>query len=167
MKEDVYIHGEGLKEPKIIKIARETRVSEIVKEFEGLSGIISSSEAEVELFFDNEEPVDKNASASDLKIKKRSHIHCHRCKKAVTHITYNGVEEKIKFSPNTLISKVFKKALKAFEISESDASNLVLRIGSGQGDILNDDDHIGTFVDYPKCKVDLFLTPKKQVQGEC
>lgn len=168
MKKDkqIYLHGEGLKETKFIEIGSETKISEIVKEFEAITGVASTKEAPVECYTDDDDsPLDKSSTAGSKKIDKRSHVHCHRCKEVEVIVTYNGREEKFSFPPQTKAEKVFKKAIKEFKISDSDASNLVLRLGNGQGEILQDDDHIGSFVSYPACTLSLYLTPKKQVQG--
>lgn len=168
MKKDkqIYLHGEGLKEAKFIEIGSETKISEIVKEFEAITGVASTKEASVECYADDaDSPLDKSSTAGSMKIDKRSHVHCHRCRKVEVVVTYNGREEKFSFPPQTKAEKVFKKAIKEFKISDSDASNLVLRLDNGQGEILQDDDHIGSFVSYPACHLSLYLTPKKQVQG--
>ena len=168
MKKDkqIYLHGEGLKEAKFIEIGSETKISEIVKEFEAMTGVASTTEAPVECYVDDDDsPLDTSSTAGSKKIDKRSHVHCHRCRKVEVVVTYNGREEKISFPPQTKSEKVFKKAIREFNISDSDASNLVLRLSNGQGEILQDDDHIGSFVSYPACQLSLYLTPKKQVQG--
>jgi hypothetical protein len=168
MKKDkqVYLHGEGLKEAKFIEIGSETKISDIIKEFEAITGVASSTEAPVECYGDEDDnPLDKSSTAGAKKIDKRSHVHCHRCRKVEVAVMYNGREEKFSFPPQTKVEKVFKKAIKEFKISDSDATNLVLRFGNGQGEILQDDDHIGSFVSYPACHLSLYLTPKKQVQG--
>jgi len=168
MKKDkqIYVHGEGLKEAKFIEIDSETKMSDIIKEFEAITGVASTNDAPVECYADDDDnPLDRSSTAGSKKIDKRSHVHCHRCRKVEVTVTYNGREEKFSFPPQTKAEKVFKKAIKEFKISDSDASNLVLRSGSGQGEILQDDDHIGSFVNYPACHLSLYLTPKKQVQG--
>jgi len=168
MKKDkqIYLHGEGLKEAKFIEISSEMMISEIVKEFEVITGVASTKEAPVECYLDDDDnPLDKSSTAGSKKIEKRSHIHCHRCKKVEVVVMYNGREEKFSFPPQTKAEKVFKKAIKELKISASEASNLVLRLGNAQGEILQDDDRIGSFVNYPACHLSLYLTPKKQVQG--
>ena len=168
MKKDkqIYLHGEGLKETKFIEIDSETNISEIIKEFEEITGVASTKDAPVECYADDDDnPLDRSSTVGSKKIDKRSHVHCHRCRKVEVAVTYHGREEKFSFPPQTKVEKVFKKAIKEFKISDSDASNLVLRLGSGQGEILQDDDHIGSFANYPACHLLLYLTPKKQVQG--
>ncbi len=162
----IYLHGEGLKEARFIEIDSEANVSEIIKEFEAITGVASTREAPVECYAeDDDNPIDKSSTAGSRKIDKRSHVHCHRCRKVEVVVMYNGREEKLSFPPQTKAEKVFKKEIKEFRISDSDASNLVLRLGNAQGEILQDDDHIGSFVNYPACHLALYLTPKKQVQG--
>ena len=168
MKKDkqIYLHGEGLKETKFIEIDSETKISEIVKEFEALTGVASTIDAPVECYADDDDnPLDSSLTAGSKKIDKRSHIHCHRCRKVEAAAIYNGREETFDFPPQTKVEKVFKKVIKEFKISDSDASNLVFRLGTGQGEILQDDHHIGSFVNFPACHLFLYLTPKKQVQG--
>lgn len=168
MKKDkqVYLHGEGLKEAKFIEIGSETTVSEIVKEFETITGVTSTTEAPVECYTDTgDSPLNKSSIAGSMGIDKRSHVHCHRCRKVEVVVSYNGREESISFPPQTKSEKVFQKAIKEFKISNSEANSLVLRLGNGQGEILQEDDHIGSFVSYPACHLILYLTPKKQVQG--
>ena len=57
MKKDkqIYLHGEGLKEAKFIEIGSETKISEIVKEFEAITGIASTTEAPVECYADDDD----------------------------------------------------------------------------------------------------------------
>ena len=166
MKVQLYLDGEGLKEAKIIEFDSEMKISGIAKEFEKITGLQSSGKSDVACFLDDDEvELDQSLTIELAKLKKRSHVHCHRCKKVKVVVVYNGKEEAFDFGPNTKAEKVFKKSVKKFDITKSDASNLVLRLESGQGEILQDDDRIGSFVSHSTCHLTLYLTPKKQVQG--
>ncbi len=153
--------------PNSSKLAQKQRFLRLSRSLKRLPELLQVPDTPVECFIeDKESPSEKSATTASLKIEKRSHVHCHRCKKVAVAITYNGKEEKISVPPQTVAEKIFKLAIKAFNISSSDrGSNLVLRLDNGQGQILQDDDHIGSFVNYPACHITLFLTPKKQVQG--
>lgn len=167
MKEEfeVYLHGEQLKDDKIIKVSNNQSVRDLLKSFLDFSKL-GSDVNEIKLYLEDKEDFkDQNLNVMEIGIKRHSHIHCHRCRHISLTVTYNGQNKDRKFAPSATGKRILKWAIKEFEISESDAANLVLRINSPLGEILQSYGHIGSFVHFPHCKITLFLTPNIQVQG--
>lgn len=162
-KIQVYIHGENNREPKLIEIAENATVLEIIeaylKEFPG-----TGNPQEIEIFLEDQDgPRQKDHDCQEAGIHKRGHIHCHRCNQIVVSIFYNGEDKPFHFPPATTGKTILKKAIHAFNISEADAGDYLLKLDDKT--ILLPSDHIGSFASYPHCQVKLFLTPTKPVQG--
>lgn len=162
-KTQIYVHGENSRDPKLVEVSENVSVKDIInlyqKEFPDAG---SPDEIEV-LLEDEEDPKPNDPHGEKGWIKKRMHVHCHRCKKIAVTIIYNGDDKSFTFSPSTTAKKILKKALHAFNINESDAGDYLLKLDDKT--ILQPSDHIGSFTSFPRCQVKLFLTPTKPVQG--
>lgn len=162
-KTQIYLHGENSREPKLVEVADNASVKDIIdlyhKEFHD-----TGSADEIELFLEDEEdPKPKDRHGEKDWIKKRMHIHCHRCKKIAVTVIYNGDDKSFTFPPSATAKRILKQALKAFNIKEADAGDYLLKLDDKT--ILQPSDHIGSFTSFPRCQVKLFLTPTKPVQG--
>ncbi|WP_156123701.1 hypothetical protein [Flavihumibacter sp. ZG627] len=159
----IYVHGENNREPKLVEVSDEASVKDVInkyqQEFPG-----SGNPDEVELFLEDEEDhKQKDEIGGKGGIKKKVHIHCHRCKKVSVTIEYNGQTITQNVPPSTTAKKILKKSAKEFNISDGDAADLLLKLSDGT--VLQPGDHIGSFVAFPNCSISLLLTANKQVQG--
>jgi hypothetical protein len=162
-KIQVYVHGENSRDPKLIDVLENASVKDIILAFQKEFTNTSNPE-EIEIFLeDAEDPLQKDQSADKIGIKKRMHIHCHRCKKIAVTIFYNGEDKSFNFPPSATSKIILKKAIKAFNINEADAGDYLLKLDDKT--ILQPSDHVGSFVSFPHCQIKLFLTPTKPVQG--
>jgi len=164
---EVYLHLEGDRNPILIKLSNEKlTIGEIVKQH--ISTLVGNTHEQHELkvfIEDEDELISLDVEFQQLKLKNRCHVHAHKCHKVDVHIVYNGIEKSLQEPPSSTIKKVKSKALHLFDITKDDGMDLLLRLGSAEGEILQDDEHIGSLVSGPHCHVRLYLTPKKNVQG--
>lgn len=157
---EIYVHAEQLPDGKLVSFQpgdtfREVivRVSdEKVFALEGDSFVLIEEDTEVEV--DQLTPLEPS--------HHRRHFHVHRCKHIEVHVFYNG-EKSGCFRPAATIRKITKWAFKEFGIGKDE--QLVMRENSATGEILDPDRHIGGYVKYPHCSVQLFLTPIKNIEG--
>lgn len=162
-KIQIYVHGENSRELKSIEVSESSTVADILKAYQEAFPNAGSPD-EIEIFLeDTDDPMQKNHSAEKSGVKKRSHIHCHRCKKVAVTIFYNGEDKLFHFPPSATAKNVLKKAIHAFNIKEADAGDYLLKLDDKT--VLQATDHIGSFVSFPSCQLKLFLTPTKPVQG--
>jgi hypothetical protein len=162
-KTQIYVHGENTRDPKLVEVSENASVKDIInlyhQEFPD-----AGSPDEIELFIEDEEdPKEKDHSGEKAGIKKRIHIHCHRCRKIAVPVIYNGDDKLFQFSPSATAKMILKKAIHAFNIKETDAGDYLLKLDDKT--ILQPSDHIGSFTSFPRCQVKLFLTPTKPIQG--
>ena len=159
----IYLHAENTKEPKLIEVLEERTLIEIIKEH----NIIEVDEIQSEELYvfleDNDEPLLLEHTIEKHEIKRRAHIHCHRCHRIEVTIIYNGKSFTIKVAPSTTGTKLLKMAITEFKITQSDAADLEFQFENKEVFPLNA--HIGSFVKYPNCKVILYLVPIKKIQG--
>ena len=159
----IYGHFENIREPKLIEVPENASVKQVLETVQqqfqpGLNV------KELELYLeDQEQPLKKEEKAEPSGIKKKAHIHCHRCAKVQITVFYNGQDKPISFPPSATGKALLHKAIREFGISESDAGDYLLKLEDKT--VLQSTDHIGSFVSYPHCAVKLFLTPTKPVQG--
>jgi hypothetical protein len=162
-KMQVYIHGENTRDSKLVEMEENAFVKDILliykKEFPN-----AGDSEEIEIFLeDSDEPIHSDHAAEKAGIKKRTHIHCHRCKKIAVTIFYNGEDKLLHFPPSNTAKIILRKAIHDFNINESDAGDYLLKLDDKT--ILQPSDHIGSYASFPHCQVKLFLTPTKPVQG--
>jgi hypothetical protein len=162
-KFEIYMHGENQRDPKLVEVSENASVQEIIKiyrtEFPG-----SGEETEIELFVEDEQDAKpKHHKGEEHGIKKRHHVHCHRCKKVNVSVSYNSETKSFSVAPSTTVKKIEKEALKEFKINEADAGDFLLKLEDGT--VLQPTEHIGSFTSHHHCQVSLFLTATKPIQG--
>lgn len=162
-KIQIYIHGENHRDPKLIEVPESASIEAIIsiysKEFPG-----SGEVHEIELFVEDEQDSkQKQLKGEEHGIKKRHHIHCHRCKKVNVLVSYNSETKSFNVAPSTTAKKIEKEALKEFKINEADAGDFLLKLEDGT--VLQPTEHIGSFTSHHQCKISLFLTAAKPIQG--
>jgi len=159
----VYVHSEHSRDLKVIEILETASIKDIIDQFHKEFPVAGNPE-EIELFLEGEEePKHKEHKAEHAGVKKKHHIHCHRCKKIEVLIMYNGQDKIFQLSPAATANVVLEKAIHAFNINPEDAGDYLLKLEDKT--VLQPNDHIGSFATYPVCKVKLYLTPTKPVQG--
>jgi len=162
-KIEIYVRGEHSREPKLVELPAGATIQEVIdlyhKECPG-----AADAGEIQLFFEEEDdPKHGHHGCDEAGVRKKHHIHCHRCKEAEVRIIYNGDDKGFRFAPSATIKSVFKEAISAFGISPEDAGDYVLKLD--EKTILQPSEHIGSFVSFPQCVVKLFLTALKPIQG--
>ncbi|MGP8215368.1 MAG: hypothetical protein ACLQQ4_07385 [Bacteroidia bacterium] len=157
------LHGEGITEPLTVVVDKDVKIKEIVEIFAQNSKGVTVEE--VEVFFEDEtEPRQKEHHCEEGGIKKRHHIHCHRCKKVKCAIDFNGVTKLLTVPPSMRGETLLKLVGREFGITEIDLTNMELKFVSTE-QVLLPNEHIGTFVTYPKCETALNLVPIKSTNG--
>lgn len=159
----IYLHGENNRDPKLVEVSEEASVKEVINKYQQEFPNSGNTE-DVEFFVeDEEEHRSKDEIGEKGGIKRKNHIHCHRCKKVSVAVEYNGQTITLNLPPSTTAKKILKQAAKKFNISEGDAADLLLKLADAT--VLQPGDHIGSFVSFPHCSISLLLTANKQVQG--
>ena len=92
------------------------------------------------------------------------HIHCHRCRRVKTSVSYNGRDRHHQFSPAATVETARRWAVDKFKIPATDAERLFLwLLGSEQP--LDGTKHLGDLAQSPDCELALLLLPDPRVQG--
>ena len=162
-KIEIYVHGENSREPKLVEVSENSSIAEIIdiyrQEFPG-----AGEAEEIELFVEEEQkPKPKHHRGEEHGIKKRHHVHGHRCKKVTVTVSYNSETKSLYLAPSTTAKKIKQEALEEFKINEADAGDLLMKLADGT--VLQPTDHIGSFTTHNSCQVALFLTAANPVQG--
>jgi hypothetical protein len=160
---EIYLHGAGTAEEKIIKVPDDATVHDVIQAAKQ-SGFAVDSDVIV-MIEDAEEPLHADARLSDCGVKHKHHLHCHRCHKVELAVSFNGQVKTKQFLPGKRVKGVLKWAVDAFELHGVDAENKELRLGSASGTILQSQQHIGSFVYASDCHVELYLAAIVEVQG--
>lgn len=162
-KIEIYVHGEKVREPKLIEVSEDASIREIILSYH--EAFTDSGEVEETLVFleDEEECKPHDHRGEEHGIKRRAHFHCHRCKKISVSVIYNHETKFLDFAPSATIKKVKRRVLNAFGLKEADAGDMLLKLENGT--VLQPTEHIGSLTAYHRCEVKLFLTPTKPIQG--
>jgi hypothetical protein len=117
---------------------------------------------------EGEEPVEDNERVpTDADGQVR--VHVHRCRHVSVTVKFAGETADRRFSPATTIARIKRwAALKAFGLSEDDASEHVLQI-AGTVTRPEPDTHVGTLVHCPDCAMTFDLVAIERINGatEC
>ncbi len=160
---EIYLHGAGTTEERIIKVPEDATVRDVLDAAKK-AGLNVDADT-ILLVEDAQDELPPEARLGDHGIKHKHHLHCHRCRVVEVAVTFNGPTKSRKFTPSRKVKGVLKWAVEAFELHGVDAENKELRIGGATGTILQSQQHIGSFVDAPRCHLDLYLTGIIEVQG--
>ena len=156
----LFLSGENIKEPRIIEVEEGTSIGEIViKEF-GASG--AATEEIIVLLENDDRPREHTHHAKDH-FRHHDHIHCHRCRDIELTFSYNNQVESIRVPPSRTGGELVRAIPDLFKITLRDAEGLKMEISEDVHVAIND--HIGRFVSYPECKLQITLTSKHKVQG--
>lgn len=159
----IYLFKEGSEEEASkVEIVPEQSITEFISDFAMKNGISESVE-ELNLTLEN----DAESIVADTfhvsKISDRCNVHIHRCKNITLQIGYNGKFVSEKFPPSTTGERLLAWALKNFGIDS--ISKWGLHVSNPEGKLIRSEQHIGTFVKFPNCKITLYLVPKEKFQG--
>jgi hypothetical protein len=155
---DVYVHSNDGVDPKLVKTSPESTVKKFL--FEALGADDSSS-----LFREDEDtPLEKDRTLSELEVRPRQHLHLSRCKKVQVSVFYNG-EQHETFPPSAKVKRVLKWAIKEFHLSPAEAAEKVLVLSTDKNTELPLDAHIGSFATPGECAVKLCLLAPVEIQG--
>lgn len=159
---EIYLHGPGTIEEKLVKIPEDATVRELI-EAAKRSGF-PFEEGWVLVLEDEDEPLEPDARLRDTKVKNKHHVSCHTCRKIEVTVNFNGITRQRKFTPSRKVKGVLKWALGVFELAGADTENKELRLGGTQGRVLQSQQHIGSFVQ-GNCSLELYLTGIVEVNG--
>jgi len=155
-----YLDGENFDSLKEGSLEIAKTVNQLLEEF-------NTSEAESTYVFINDEEshVDKNKTLEEINHDEKVDIFCHRCKKIDIKVFYQNRTYDLIVSSNLKGKIILKKALKEFEIPNSESVKLKLVANSANGPTILDNDRIGKFVSYPDCSINIYLVSKDNWQG--
>jgi len=153
-KISIYLHQENQLKPEIVTVDKNTTYSKLMNE------LSKNDRSEIHIFRENEEMAEDKEESVHLEAK--SHIHCHRCKKVQITVTYNGQAVNLTLPPSSTGEKILSKSCKELGITKDDATDLHLKNGNL---VIQFKDHIGSYVSFPDCQINLNLLPNNQMQG--
>jgi hypothetical protein len=160
---EIYLHGAGTTEEKIIHVPEDATVREVL-EAARKAGITVDADTFLTVE-DADDELPEHACLHEHGVKHKHRLHCHRCRKVEVSVTFNGQVKSSTFAPGKKVNGVLKWAVEAFGLHGVDAENKELRAGGPSGTILLSRQHIGSFVHAPHCSLELYLTAIVEVQG--
>ena len=162
---ELYVHTHDGVDPKLVQASEESTITELLEIIVTAGGLGGKVEEAILVFTEDcDEPVEHHRKLSQCEIRHRHHIHCHRCRKVQVSVFYNG-EHHETFGPATTIKRVLKWAVKAFKLSQVDATDKILVLKGRGNEELPLDAHIGSYTQPHLCSVELCLTAPVEVQG--
>lgn len=160
---ELYLHGPGTADEKIIKVPEDATVRDIIAEAKKLG---FTEDFEAALFVeDGDEELDHGHRLHECGVKHKHHVHVHHCRKVAVTSNFNGREKTHSFAPGTRVGRLLRWAVDAFDLKGVDAKNKELRLGGATGNVLTSHQHIGSFTHPPQCSVTVYLTGIVEVQG--
>lgn len=158
---DVYVHGEGSREPKMVKVPEDATLKDVAQ----AAGC--HLEKVEELFIgrqDEDEPMNHGHHLHEAGVGHRHHVHCHRCKKILVSVSYNGVQKDRDFAPAVRLDKVLRWATHEFNLHGSDAADMALFL-PGEATPVDGDVHVGSLASFPDCRITFMMNVPVQVNG--
>ena len=160
------IFGEWIKEPTMHETNDEISLKELKEIFRGYSQLENVQEEEMHIFIEDEDgEIDEVLFKEITKKHGRHRFHCHRCRKIDVQVSFNGREFHREFNPATTEKKIMHWLKEETGMSKEEMMNHELRIGNLNGEVMRDDLHLGSYITFPQCHIQLFLTPKERFQG--
>jgi hypothetical protein len=157
---EIYIHGEGFRDPKMIRVPEESTIQDLAR----AAGIqLNGTEEVFVMAEDEDDPKTPDDTLAKGGVEHRHHVHCHRCKRVETIVMYNGIRKEREFAPSSRIKKVLNWALKEYHLHGHDAEDKVLFLPDGT--TLSEDAHIGSYTSFPECRITLALGVPVVVNG--
>jgi ABC-type dipeptide/oligopeptide/nickel transport system ATPase subunit len=162
---ELYVHSNSGAEPLLIQVSEDAAIAEILQLVAGSGGFGDKVEEDVLVFTeDSDGPIERHRKLSELEVRHRHHLHCHKCHRVKVSVFYNG-EHSESFSPAATVKRILKWAIKAFKLTPADAADKILVLKNQGADELPLDAHIGSFTQPHHCAIELCLTAPVEVQG--
>ena len=158
---EVYVHGEGSCESKLVKVSEEATLREVA------AAAGCQLEQAEDLFIgrqDEEEPMNHDDGLAKAGVGHRHHVHCHRCKKIHVSVLYNGIQKEHQFSPAVRLDRVLRWATHEFGLHGHDAADMALFL-PGEVTALDGDVHVGSLATFPDCRVSFMMAAPALVNG--
>jgi hypothetical protein len=158
---ELHVHTcEGV-EPKLIKIASDATVEQLIKEIQAAGAAVGEPGEEIILWVENEEVAcRKGQKIHECGIKHGHHLHCHRCNHVNVVVTHESQTKEKSFPPSATVAKVHAWAVEAFGL-KGRAHNEVLFLHGDLKAKLPDHSHVGSYVKFPHCELELCLAHKE------
>jgi hypothetical protein len=159
----VSVHLGGKNEVCHFDLAEEQTLTKIASELAKLH--FGGCKPEELFFFEEDSEGEELAALVIVGEKPTHHIHCHRCKHAHVSVIFGAETKTHSFRPGERLRKVIEwaKSDRAFKLDKG--SEYVLRLGGVDTDALNNDAHVGNFVQHGTCSATFYLTPPCRIQG--
>ncbi len=163
---EVFVQGENLSNPIIIRAERTAAVLEVVAGALAHGLASPSDDITIAVFIeDQEDELGHHLLLEEVGIGIRhSHVHCHRCRRVEASATFNGTTKSRAFSPAATVASVKEWADTEFHLAGVDATEHALQI-CGTALRPDEDTHLGSLVHYPDCEIRFGLVAKKRVEG--
>lgn len=160
----IYVHSSSSKEGVPIEILESDNLKEIIIKHHEKVNTDGSVDEDFKIFLEDEDkPCDHNKHYKDAGIHHHGRVHCHQCSDIKVIIEYNNVHKLVTMAPSFTGDKILGMIPDLFSITAADVADLRLKIDDKT--FVNSSDHIGSFVNFPHCKINLLLVPKINIQG--
>jgi len=158
---ELHVHTcEGV-EPKLIKIASDATVEQLIKELQAAGAAVGEPGEDIILWVENEEVAcERGRKLHEHGIGHGRHIHCHRCKHVKVFVTHESHIKEKSFAPSATIHKVREWAVEAFGLRGREQDEALYLHGDLKTK-LPEHAHVGSFVKPSHCELDLCLAHKE------
>jgi hypothetical protein len=161
MKVTVFAQSELLNDVHVLELDQNAGASGLR---ESLLSILPKGKETEELRFYVEDSDDERDFENLNVIPDGLRIHLHRLKSIDVTVRYAGRDVQRTFRPSATVRRVKHWAVRALNISSSDAAELMLQV-SGTDTRPDPDTHIGTLVRFPTKALCFDLVPSTRVNG--
>lgn len=151
----IYLHREGRLEPEVVEAPETATLAEVLGEV---------ADDVVFLREDDDHAFQAGATLATAGIADRSHVFAGKKAKVDVAVQFNGVTHTRTFSSSTRIERVFKWAVKEFDLSRGDAAEHTLSVAA-TGAIPPGDALIGSLPQDAAGHLLLSLVPKHRYEG--
>lgn len=159
----LFVFGENSRHPQQIEVSDETSSKDILFTYHRQLGIPGTDDS-YHLFREDEEHAVGHGSGHSPNFKDKDRIQCHRCQHIDVTLIYNNKHVQVSFNPAATGARILAHLHKHFPgVTPKDAANLRLQISKDV--FLDKDEHLGSFVQYPHCHLEIHLVPKVNIQG--
>ena len=162
----VYLSLEGSRQIHTVEIDQKTSLGDLIKKY--APGLARSKDFNEDLegyLLNSDDDLRKDVPLASMDLGRKAHIILTRCQKVKVNVLYNGGTYADEFNPSNRVARVWRKAIKHFQINDDDATSLKLWLEDETEDVLMDNEFIGAFASYPACSVTLILSVDQDVQG--
>jgi hypothetical protein len=164
---ELFVQFEGVTDVKLIHVPHDGTVRDFLAAAQTSGVNLPQGDRDVIIFVeDSDEEIALDLRLKDAGIRHRQRIHCHRCRQVAITVNFNGRKVSRAFPPSTTVKRVKKwtDGKEQFDLKGVDATDHVLQI-CGASVRPDEDTHIGTLVQHPKCDLCFDLVPKVRVEG--